>query len=206
MFTITISIIIITCIISFTGFSNTRIIDDLIFWPPAITQRRQYYRFITCGFIHADMMHLFFNMFTLYWFGRAMEVYYPGRLGLPQYYFAILYFGALVASLLPTYFKHRNDSQYRSLGASGAVCATLFAYILLDPWQTIYVIFFPVPAILYAVMFLAYSIYMSRRGGDYINHDAHFYGALFGVVFTIVARPEVFTTFLNELSHPRFNF
>ena len=152
------------------------------------------------------MMHLFFNMFTLYWFGRAMEVYYPGRLGLPQYYFAILYFGALVASLLPTYFKHRNDSQYRSLGASGAVCATLFAYILLDPWQTIYVIFFPVPAILYAVMFLAYSIYMSRRGGDYINHDAHFYGALFGVVFTIVARPEVFTTFLNELSHPRFNF
>ena len=206
MFTITISIIIITCLISITGFSNTKVIDDLIFWPPAISKRHQYYRFITCGFIHADLMHLFFNMFTLYWFGRAMEVYYPGRLGLPHYYFAMLYFGASVASLLPTYFKYRNDYNYRSLGASGAVCATLFAYILLDPWQTIYVFFFPVPAIIYAVLFLGYSVYMSKKGGGNINHDAHFYGALFGIVFTILARPEVVTSFLRELSHPHLNF
>jgi membrane associated rhomboid family serine protease len=205
MFTITISIIVITCIISSAGFNNPKIIDDLIFWPPAITHNKQYYRFITCGFIHADTMHLFFNMFTLYWFGRAMEAYYPGRLGVPHYYFAILYFGALVVSLLPTYFKHRNNDSYRSLGASGAVCATLFAYILLDPWQTIYVIFFPVPAIIYAVLFLAYSMYSSRKGGGNINHDAHFYGALFGVVFTIAIRPEIVRVFLEELSHPHLN-
>ena len=202
---ITISIIIVTCLISVTGFSSPKIIDDLIFWPPAITNRQQYYRFITCGFIHADFMHLGFNMFTFYFFGSIMEAYYPGRLGLPKYYFGILYFGALIISVLPTYLKHRNDTEYRSLGASGAVCAILFAFILIQPWQIIYVLFVPVPAIVYAVLFLVYSAYMSRKGGGNINHDAHFYGALFGVVFTIAVHPKIVNDFLNELSHPHFN-
>ena len=206
MFTITISIIVITCLISITGFSSPKIIDDLIFWPPAISKRNQYYRFITCGLIHADYMHLGFNMLTMFFFGRIMEVYYMGMLGLPNYYFLILYIGALIFSLLPTYFKHRNDYDYRSLGASGAVSAILFAFILLKPWQTIYIFFVPVPAILYAVLFLGYSAYMSRKGGDYINHDAHFYGALFGIVFTIAVRPDVVNIFLNQLSHPHFDF
>ena len=133
-----------------------------------------------------------------------MEVYFPGRLGVPGYYFLILYLGALIFSVLPTYFKHRNDYNYRSLGASGAVSAVLFAFILLRPWETIYVFFIPLPAILYAVLFLGYSMYMSRKGGDYINHDAHFFGALFGVAFTIIVSPGVVSTFLNELKHPRF--
>ncbi len=206
MFTITITIIIVTCLVSIAGFRNPKVIDDFIFWPPGITNQRQYYRFITCGFIHADFMHLAFNMFTLYFFGRAIEVYYPGYLGLPKYYYAILYFGALIASLMPTYVKHRNDDHYRSLGASGAVCAVLFAFILIQPWTTILIFVIPVPAIIYAVLFLVYSMYMSRKGGGYINHDAHFYGALFGVLFTIAVHPDVVNVFLNELKHPRFNF
>ncbi|SRR5579871_3018113 len=204
--TITITIIIITCLISVAGFSNPKIINELIFWPPVIAKRKQYYRFVTCGFVHANFMHLAFNMFTLYFFGRVMEVYYMGRLGLQHYYFLVLYIGALIVSVLPTYFKQKNNYNYRSLGASGAVCAVLFAFILLEPWQTIYIFFIPVPAIIYAVLFLVYSMYMSRKGGDYINHDAHFYGALFGIVLTIVLRPQVIDIFLNQLSHPHFDF
>ncbi|HEV3252630.1 MAG TPA: rhomboid family intramembrane serine protease [Puia sp.] len=206
MFTLTISIIVLTCIISITGFNNPKIIDDLIFWPPAITTRHQYYRFISCGFIHANYTHLAFNMFTMYFFGKIMEAWYMGILGLPNYYFLILYLGALVFSLVPTYIKHRLDYDYRSLGASGAVSAILFAFILLRPWQTIYVFFIPIPAIIYGVLFLGYSVYMARKGGDFINHDAHFYGALFGIIFTIAVKPAVVNIFVNELSHPRFQF
>jgi membrane associated rhomboid family serine protease len=203
---ITLSIIVLTCIISASAFKNSRLLNDLIFWPPAINIRHQYYRFITCGLIHADFMHLAFNMITLYFFGRIMEPWYQGRLGLPHYFYLLLYIGALVVSNIPTYIKRYNDYNYRSLGASGAVCAVLFAFVLLDPWETIRVIIFPVPAIIYAGLFLIYSAYMSRKGGDNINHDAHFWGALFGVLFTIAAHPDVVNTFLNELNHPRFDF
>lgn len=206
MFTITLSIIVLTCLVSVTAFNNAKILDDLIFWPPAINMRHQYYRFITCGLIHADFIHLAFNMFTLYFFGRAMEVYYMGILGLPHYYYLVLYVGALIAANIPTYIKKRDDYNYRSLGASGAVSAVIFAFILLRPWEPLYVFFIPMPAIIYAGLFLGYSVYMSRKGGDNVNHDAHFWGALFGVVFTIIVRPGVVSMFLNELSQPRFNF
>ena len=204
MFDITLSIIIITCAITLTGFKNGKVVDELIFWPPAITKKHQYYRFITCGLIHADYMHLIFNMLTLYFFGTVMEAYYQGQLGLQKWYYLALYIGALIVSNIPTYLKHRNDYDYRSLGASGAVSAVLFAFILLRPWQKIIVLVFPVPAIIYGCLFLFYSAYMSRKGGDHVNHDAHFYGALFGVLFTIAARPEVIQIFWNELIHPRF--
>ncbi len=128
--TITITIIVITCLVSFAAFNNHKILDDLIFWPPAISRQNQYYRFITCGFIHADYTHLLFNMFTLYFFGRIMEEVYKETMELPGYYFVILYLGALIVSSIPTYIKHRNDYSYRSLGASGAVSAVLFLLLL----------------------------------------------------------------------------
>lgn len=204
MFDITLTIVIVTCAITLTGFKNGKVVDELIFWPPAISKKHQYYRFITCGLIHADYMHLIFNMLTLYFFGTVMEAYYQGQLGLQKWYYLALYIGALIVSNIPTYIKHRNDYDYRSLGASGAVSAVLFAFILLRPWQKIIVLVFPVPAIIYGGLFLFYSAYMSRKGGDNVNHDAHFYGALFGVLFTIAVRPEVVQIFWNELIHPRF--
>jgi membrane associated rhomboid family serine protease len=200
----TLYIIIITGLISFVGFRNEKLINELIFWPPAITQKFQYYRFITCGLIHADYMHLIFNMLTLYFFGTIMEYHYQGVLGLQRWYYLALYIGALIVSNIPTYLKHRNDYNYRSLGASGAVSAVLFAFILLSPWERIYVIVFPIPAIIYGGLFLFYSAYMSKKGGDNVNHDAHFYGALFGILFTIAVRPGVLDIFLNELKHPHF--
>ena len=204
---ITMIILVLTTIISFLSFNNSRLMDALIFWPPAISMRRQYYRFLTCGFIHADLMHLAFNMITLYFFGRGLELFYMGRLGLQHYYFTLLYLSAIVVANIPSYIKQHDNYNYRSLGASGGVCAVLFAFILIDPWETLQLFFsIDVPAIVYAVLFLAYTIYMSRRGGDNVNHDAHFWGALFGIVFTIAVHPDVINIFLNELSHPRFDF
>jgi membrane associated rhomboid family serine protease len=202
---ITMIILVLTTIISLAAFSNPRLMDALIFWPPAISMRHQYYRFLTCGFIHADLMHLAFNMFTLYFFGKALENYYMGILGLQHYYFTILYISAIVIANIPSYIKQRDNYNYRSLGASGAVCAVMFAFILISPWETLYLFGrLPIPSIVYAVLFLGYTIYMSRRGGDNVNHDAHLWGAIYGIVFTIVARPSVVSSFLNELAHPRF--
>jgi membrane associated rhomboid family serine protease len=202
---ITVIIVILTTIISLAAFSNSRLMDALIFWPPGISMRHQYYRFITCGFIHADLMHLAFNMFTLYFFGKALENYYMGILGLQHYYFTLLYLTALIVANIPSYLKQRDNYNYRSLGASGAVCAVMFAFIMISPWETLYIFArVPIPAIIYAILFLGYTIYMSRRGGDNVNHDAHLWGALYGIVFTILARPSVMGSFLNELGHPRF--
>jgi membrane associated rhomboid family serine protease len=202
---ITMIILVLTTIISLVSFNSSRLMDALIFWPPAITMRHQYYRFVTCGFVHADLMHLAFNMFTLYFFGRALEAYYMGILGLQHYYFTILYITALIVANIPSYLKQHDNYNYRSLGASGAVCAVMFAFIMISPWEQLSIFgVVPVPAIVFAVLFLGYSIYMSRRGGDNVNHDAHLWGALYGVAFTIAARPSVVSSFFNELSHPRF--
>src|SRR5258708_25585277 len=114
MSTITLSIIVLTCLISVTAFNNSKILDDLIFWPPAVSMRHQYWRFITCGLIHADFMHLLFNMFTLYFFGKALETLYMGELGLRHYYFLILYILALIFANIPTYLKRKDDYNYRS--------------------------------------------------------------------------------------------
>ena len=157
---------------------------------------------MTYGLVHADFGHLLFNMFTLFFFGRVMEGFFAQRLG--SFGFVLFYIGGLVFSILPTYLKHRNDPNYRSLGASGAVSAVLFAYILLAPWQRILVLVVPMPAIVYAVLYTAYSIYMDRRGQDNVNHSAHLWGAAYGVIFTLLMDGRVLPYFLNQLVHPSF--
>lgn len=189
-----------TCIVSFMAFNNRRLVDDLILWPPAIERKREYYRLVTYGFLHADPMHLLFNMMTLFFFGRVMEPVYDQVLG--TFGFALFYLGGLIVSILPTYLKNRHNTNYRSLGASGAVSAVLFAFVLLAPWARIYVFFLPVPAIIYAVLYVAYSIYMDQRGGGNVNHSAHLWGAAYGVVFTVLAHPPVLLQFLGQLARP----
>ncbi|QWT21962.1 rhomboid family intramembrane serine protease [Bacillus sp. NP157] len=197
----TILIILVTCVVSFIALQNRRLMDDLVLWPPAINRSREYYRLVSYGLVHADFGHLFFNMFTLYFFGRSIEGLYTSSMG--PLGFVTFYIGGLLCSILPTYIKNRKNAGYTSLGASGAVSAVLFAFILLAPWQQIYVIVIPMPAIVYAILFVAYSIYMDRRGGDNVNHGAHLWGALYGVIFTIVLRPDVIPHFLNAISQPR---
>lgn len=190
MQSITIIILILTCVISFTAFSNQRIIDDLIFYPPAITNRNQWYRFITNGFIHADFGHLAFNMFSLYMFGEFVEKYFVFMFsGQGKIMYLVMYLSALLICLLPTYFKNRNNYHYRSLGASGAVSAVVFAGIFLEPTIKIGLLFVPpiIPGFVFGPLYLALSAYMSKRGGDNINHSAHFWGAVWGIVFVIIA-------------------
>ena len=190
MLTITLIIVIITCVISFIAFSNQKIMDDLIFYPPAVTNEKQWYRFITCGLIHADIGHLGFNMLSFFMFGKFVEEAFTDIFGsLSKALFVALYVLALVVSLLPTFFKHKNDYQYRSLGASGAVSAVVFAGIFLFPTLKIGLFILPpiIPGFIFAPIYLFISAYLSKKGGDNINHSAHIWGSIFGVVFVIVA-------------------
>jgi len=196
-------IIAVTCLISIVAFNNTRLVQQLILWPPALSRDRQYYRLVTYGVLHADPQHLLFNMLTLYFFGNVMEALYTHFLG--PLGFVLFYVGGLIVSILPTYLSNRDNSRYHSLGASGAVSAVLFAFILLQPWATIYVFFVPLPAILYAVAYVAYTFYMERRGMDNINHSAHLWGALYGIVFTIIMEPRIVSLFLFSLAHPKLS-
>ncbi len=205
---ITLLIIAANVLISFIGFSNPNFVNKYLFWPYRQARENQQYRFITSGFLHADYMHLFFNMITFYFFGRAIEAYFSmyGLGGSISY--LLLYFLGLVAASIPSYKKHKDHAQYRALGASGAVSAVVFASVLFNPWGTILVFFVPMPLIVYALIYIWYCVYMSKRGGDYINHDAHLWGSLFGLGFTIALiaalQPSLFSSVLQQLMTPRF--
>jgi membrane associated rhomboid family serine protease len=196
----TLILIAITCAVTFAAMNNSKMLDALILWPPAVNKKHEWYRLVSYGLIHADFMHLLFNMITLYFFGRVMEGFYADAMG--PFGFAIFYVAALVASILPSYYKHRADARYYSLGASGAVSAVLFAFILFQPWQVIYIFVLPVPAIVYAIAYVAYSIWSERRGGDRVNHSAHLWGAAFGVAFTLALEPRVLSLFLSRMASP----
>ena len=189
-FNITTIIIVITTIISIAGFSNAKIIDNLIFYPPAVSQRNQWYRFITCGLIHADYSHLIFNMLSLYFFGPFVEDAFNGIfLENGEWYYIALYVTSLVVSLLPTYIKNKDNYAYRSLGASGAVSAVIFAGLMIAP-QTEVMLFFipiPIPGFIFAPLYLIVSALLERKGGSNINHSAHIFGALYGLAFVIIA-------------------
>jgi membrane associated rhomboid family serine protease len=192
----------ITCVVSFLAFSDKRLLERLILWPPAISRQNQYYRLLSYGLVHASPMHLIFNMLTLFFFGQYMEGIFARLIG--PFGFALFYAGGLVVSILPTYFANRDNPRYRSLGASGAVSAVLFAFILIQPWATILVYVLPVPAIVFAVLYIGYSIYMDQRAADNINHGAHLWGAAYGVAFTLLVEPRLFSLFLGQLAHPQF--
>jgi membrane associated rhomboid family serine protease len=197
-------LIAITVMASWQAFGNPRVIERLILWPPAIDRKKEYDRLLTHGFIHADWNHLLFNMITLFFFGKIVEQEMVGVIGMVGY--LLFYLSAIVIAILPTYLRHRHDAHYRSLGASGAVSAVMFAFILLNPWSKIYIFFIPIgiPAIVYAVLYMAYSFWMDHRGGDNVNHNAHLSGAIYGVLFMLAMEPRVAGVFLQQLMNPSF--
>lgn len=201
---ITIIIIAITVIVSLVALSNDELLNKLIFYPARMNTPAEYYRFITAGLIHIDFIHLFFNMYVLYVFGEYVETAYAVYIGKP-YLFGVMYFFALIASSLPSFAKHRNDYYYRALGASGAVAAVLFSFVYYAPWTMLY--FFgiiPIPAVIFAVLYLVYSAYASRRGQSNVGHDAHFYGAVFGFLVTLILDPSHGQAFIQQVLNPRF--
>ncbi|WP_018611358.1 rhomboid family intramembrane serine protease [Segetibacter koreensis] len=186
---ITLIIVIITAIVSFIAFSNQKIIDDFIFDPPAVTNRNQWYRFFSAALIHGDMGHLIFNMLSFYSFGEYVEAnfkYLFGPMG-PLLYVALYVISQFVC-LLPTYFKNKDNYYYKSLGASGAISAVIFAGIFLSPLQKIGIMFIPIgiPGFIFGFIYLAITAYLDKKGAGHINHSAHLFGALAGVILLII--------------------
>ena len=198
-FSLTIVIVAITVLVSWRAFNDRALMERMILWPPAVERRKQYDRLLGYGFVHADWMHLLFNMITLWSFGAVVERQFSEWITPVGY--VLFYLSAIVVAILPTYLRHRTDASYRSLGASGGVSAVLFASVMFDPRSTIYIIPIPVPipAIVFAVLYVAYSIWMDRRGRDNVNHSAHLWGAAYGVLFTVLLEPRVLGHFTQTL-------
>ena len=199
--TITIILIIITTGISLYTMQKSSVLNQLMMNPYLITKRGQYYRLISSGFIHRDHMHLIFNMFSFYFFGTQLEYIFQEIFGtLGSTHFILLYMLGIVVSDIPTVIKNRNDPQYNSLGASGAVSAVVFACILFLPLRDICIYgVLCFPGVVLGLVYLVYSFYSSKKSKDGINHDAHLYGALFGVAYCLVFYPDSLRIFLAQM-------
>jgi len=199
---ITYIIIALNCIVSFIGFRDKSFFGKYLFSPYSIQRnKKEWYRIFTHAFLHADYMHLLFNMFTFYSIGLVLELN-SFQKNFPQhaeYYFVLLYVGGIMVSAFPGFEKHKNDFGYSAVGASGAVCAVLFSYILIEPTSQLSVFFIPMPAALFGAIFLLVSWYLSKRGGGRIAHDAHFWGGIFGFVFTILLKVSLLPAFFEKI-------
>lgn len=196
---ITLFLIAITAGVSITAWQQPVWMERLIYSPRSVS-RGEWWRLLTHGFVHADGGHLLVNMLVLFFFGSTMEQVLTGRIG--PVGFVLFYLAGIALAILPTHFQHRNDVFYRSLGASGAVSALLFAYILIQPWSMLLVVIVPMPAIVFAVAYIGYSVWAERHSGDNVNHGAHLAGAVWGVLFMIALEPRVVPYFLDKLASP----
>jgi membrane associated rhomboid family serine protease len=191
----------ITCLVSLILMQNQAGKALLVFHPATIRENHQWFRFLTSGFVHADNVHLAINMFVLWSFGNAIErSYFPAFLSdliAPKY--MLLYFGGIVAASVPSYIRHKRNPGYVALGASGGVSAVVFAAILFEPWQNLYLYgVIAIPQILAGAAYLLYSWYQDKRAADNIGHMAHFTGALWGFFITGLMRPDLFTRFIQK--------
>ena len=190
------------------AFNNREIFDKLQLNPYSVYHKKQWYRVISHGFLHADWAHLFVNMFVLFFFGRSVENEFErlainGTIKSPVFSFVLLYFASMVFATVTSIAKQKDNIWYNSVGASGAVSAILFTHIFFQPLAKLYFYaVIPIPGIIFGVLYLGYSHYMSRRGNDNINHDAHFIGAVFGFLFPLLLEPKLINVFLGQL----FNF
>lgn len=194
---ITILIIAATVGASFFAWSRHDIYEKWMMIPYRVKHNKEYYRFLTSGFIHSGYVHLAFNMLALWGFGQMVEYF------LGSTFFIMLYIGGILISDIPTYLKYQNYQNYRSLGASGGVASVIFASILLRPLREIFIFVIPVSGFIFGFIYLIYSYYQAKNSTDNINHDAHFYGAVFGLLFTILVYPHVVPDFFQQLSHWR---
>lgn len=199
--TITLLIIVLTGLISYQAFSNRTLFDNLKHYPIAEHQG-EYYRLFSCALVHGDMTHLFMNMYVLYEFGIAVEERFVYEFGpiMGRVHFVSLYILSIAGANIKTFFKHKDNPSYSAVGASGAISAVLFAYILFHPWSQLLLFFIiPMPAILAAILFLVWESYAGKKNWFRIDHDAHFFGAVFGVVYVLVIRPSTLKEFIGQI-------
>ncbi len=196
-----------TVLISYLAMSNFNLKEKLMHIPYLEKRGKEYYRFLSSGFIHADWMHLGINMFVLYQFGNLVEQWFVAGFGqmMGSIYFLVMYLGAIVFADLPSYLKHQDSSHYRALGASGGVSGVFFASAVFQPWSMIYLYgIIGIPTIIAGVAYLIYSSYAAKQNRDNIGHDAHFYGAVFGFFFTILISPAFLQHFMVQIQNIPF--
>lgn len=199
---LTIQIIVVTCFVSVAAFFNRNLFLKSEYNPYRVIHSKEWLRLISHAFVHANWIHLFVNMWVLFVFGMISETYYnvyfkeKGKL---LYFF--LYFGGILFSAIPAIVKHKNHSYYNAVGASGAVSAVLFSSILFRPMSNIHILFLPIgiPAFIFGILYLIYEAYLNKIAKDNIAHDAHIWGAIFGVVFTLLLNPQIAIDFFNQI-------
>ncbi len=193
---VSVIIFIFTIATSIFAFYDHSLYGKFMLHPYSVSKGKNIHQLISSGFIHKDWQHLIFNMLSYYFFAFDLE----RTMG--HWQFGVLYILCLILSDLPTVFKHKNNYNYHSLGASGAVCSVLFSFILYSPFTTLLIlpIPFPIWAVVYGFLFLIYTSYAGRKANDGINHQAHFYGALSGLFITILLSPQVITNFISLLN------
>jgi membrane associated rhomboid family serine protease len=202
---ITLLIVILTSLISIVAFRRRELFYKLDLAPARIVYKKEYYRIFSHAFLHADYVHLGINMLVLYSFGNYIEQVFSqleeaGLIFSGPFFFVLLYVVSIALASISTISRYRNNEGYSAVGASGAVSAIVFTYIFFAPLEKInFYMVLPIPAILFGILYLAYSTYMSRRGRDNINHSAHFWGAVVGFVFPILLEPKLFMIFLENL-------
>ncbi|MCF8380226.1 MAG: rhomboid family intramembrane serine protease [Bacteroidales bacterium] len=202
---ITILIIIATVVVSMVCFKNVGLSERLNFNPTRIFQKKEYHRFLSHGFVHGDWVHLLVNMFVFFSFGNYVENSFAQFesekiISSSSLSFILLYFGGMVVASIHSFIQHKNNPWYRSVGASGAVSAVLFTSIFLSPLEKIYFYgVLPVPGILFGILYLLYSSYMNKKSDDNINHNAHFWGAVYGFIFPVFLDFGLINRFFNSL-------
>ena len=200
---ITLFIVLVTSVVSFLAFSNHQLFDRLKFFPAIMQNKSESYRIASYAIIHADWIHLAVNMYVLYNFGKDGTEYLYNMAFAEKgpLFYILLYLGGVVTSVIPSYEKNKNNYGYTAVGASGAVSAVVFAYILFQPLQSFYffLIPFPIPAYIFGIFYLGISYYLARQNKGNIGHDAHFFGALYGIMFTILLNKEIGFRFVELL-------
>lgn len=188
-----------TVLVSYMSLNNRELFDKLRHYPYQESRTGQYYRWLSSGFVHGSIMHLIINMYVLYQFGNLLEQYYMlwfPRLG--KILFLFMYLATVIAADIPTFLKHKDNPRFSSIGASGATSGILLVFCMLRPWE--WLLFPPVPYIVFGVLFVGYSVYAGKQaksGG--IDHDAHLWGAIFGLLITIGLKPELVTDFIYKI-------
>ncbi len=195
-------LIIITVIITVIAWQRRDLFEKMTFHAPSIIYRKEWYRLISYGFLHANWGHLFVNMFMLWMFGRHVEATYVYHFGAKGHFlYLFLYLSAIIISTLYDLKKQKDNYNYQAVGASGAVSAVLFAYIFLYPTQSLYFLLIPIgiPAILFGILYLIYSSYMSKQNIDNIGHDSHFWGGVYGFLFAIPFKWTLLIAFFTQI-------
>jgi membrane associated rhomboid family serine protease len=192
-------ILVVTVIASYLAFNRPALKEQLLYHPYRVNAFKEWHRIVTHAFVHADFMHLALNAFVLFQFGARIEALMQQTLGAA--FFPLLYFGGIAFAAIPGMVRHHDNPSYRSLGASGAVSAVLISYILHFPTAELLLFFIvPLPAFIVGILFFVYEHQMDHRSAGHIAHDAHLWGGLYGLLFTVATSPQVVPAFVNALT------